>query len=72
MIGIINWVIEMGRIDIAYEISVLSWYLSQPQTGHFVQALHIFKYLDINKNTSISNLTLQSLNYLILLQSTSK
>ena len=51
MIGILCWVVELGRIEIAYETYVLSWYLVQPQTGHFVQVFHIFKYLGIHKDT---------------------
>ena len=53
MIGIIFWVVEVGKIDIAHEISVLSLYLVQPRTGHFVQALHIFKYFDIHKDSDL-------------------
>ena len=50
MIGILRWVIELGRIDITYEISVMSWYLVQPSTGHLVQVVHMFKYLDFLKD----------------------
>ena len=46
--------VELGRIDIAYEIPFLSWYLVQPRTGHFVQSLHIFKYLDIQKDIDLA------------------
>ena len=53
MIGILRWVVELGRIDIAYEVSVLSRFLVNPRTGHLVQALHIFKYLDIHKENSL-------------------
>lgn len=41
-------------IDIAYEASVLSRYLSQPRTGHLVQALHIFKYPDLHKSNELA------------------
>lgn len=54
MIGILRWVVELGRIDIAYEVSVLSRYLVQPRTGHLLQALHIFKYLDIHKENELA------------------
>ena len=50
MIEILLWVVELGRIDIVYEISVLSRYLVQPWTGQFVQALHILRNLGINKD----------------------
>ena len=48
IIGILRWVVELGRIDIAFEVSLLSRYLVQPGTGHLVQALHIIKYLNIH------------------------
>ena len=71
MIGVLHWVVELGRIDIAYEIYVLSRYLVQSHTGHFVQMLHIFKYLGIQRMV-IFYLTLQYLSYLTLLHSTAK
>ena len=54
LIGILRWIVELGRIDIGYEVSVLSRYLAQPRTGHLVQALHIFKYLDIHKKNELA------------------
>ena len=54
MIGILRWLVELGRIDIAFEVSSLSSYLVHPRTGHFVQALHIFKYLDIHKKNELA------------------
>ena len=48
LIGILRWTIELGRIDIGFEVSALSRYLALPRTGHLVQALHIFKYLEIH------------------------
>ena len=54
LIGTLQRIVELGRIDIAYEVSVLSRYLVQPRTGHLVQALHIFKYLDIHKSNELA------------------
>ena len=54
LIGILRWTVELGRIDIAFEVSILSRYLAQPRTGHFVQALHIFKYLDLHKANDLA------------------
>ena len=54
LIGILRWTVELGRIDIAYELSVLSRYLAQPRTGHLVQALHIFKYLDLHRKNELA------------------
>ena len=53
LIVILQCTVELGQIDIAYEISVLSRYLAQPSTGNLVQALHIFKFLDQHKKNNI-------------------
>jgi hypothetical protein len=47
LIGVLRWIVELGRIDIAFEVSSLSKFLAGPRTGHLVQAIHIFKYLEI-------------------------
>ena len=54
LIGILRWTVELGRIDIAIEVSWLSRYLVQPRTGHLVQAMHIFKYLDIHSKNELA------------------
>jgi hypothetical protein len=54
LIGILRWIVELGRIDIAYEVSILSRYLAQPRTGHLVQALHTFKYLEIHHKNELA------------------
>ena len=48
LIGVLRWIVELGRIDINYEVACLSQYLAYPRRGHLHQALHIFKYLDIH------------------------
>ena len=45
LIGILRWATEMGRVDILYELSVLSSYQAAPRQGHLDQVLHIFGYL---------------------------
>ena len=54
LIGVLRWIVELGRIDIGYEVSVLSSFMCNPRTGHLQQALHIFKYLDIHSNNVIA------------------
>ena len=45
---------ELGRIDIGHEVSVLSRYLVSPRTGHLLQAIHMFKFLDIHKDNKLA------------------
>ena len=54
LIGVLRWIVELGRIDIHYEVASLSQYLANPRKGHLHQALHVFKYLDIHKESFIS------------------
>ena len=44
-IGILRWAIEIGRVDILTEVSMLSAYQASPRQGHLDQAYHIFAYL---------------------------
>jgi hypothetical protein len=45
LIGVLRWAVEIGRVDILLEVSLLSSYLASPREGHLEQALHIFGYL---------------------------
>ena len=54
LVGVLCWIIELGRLDIAYEVSCLSRYLAAPRTGHLVQVLHIFKYIELHSSNNFS------------------
>ena len=45
MVGVLRWIVELGRIDIQQEVLLLSQYLVQPRKGHLAQACNIFRYL---------------------------
>eukprot|EP00978_Attheya_sp_CCMP212_P039108 scaffold200363_cov50-Attheya_sp.AAC.4 len=46
LIGILRWAVELGRIDIALEVSYMSSYLCAPRKGHIEAVYNIFAYLD--------------------------
>ena len=46
MIGVLRRTIELGRIDIAMEVSMLSSHLALPREGHLQQAYHIFGFFE--------------------------
>jgi hypothetical protein len=46
IIGILRWAVELGRVDIMAEVSMLSSHLALPRNGHLAQAFHIFAYLE--------------------------
>ena len=45
LVGVLNWIVELGRIDIHTAVSKMSAYLAAPRKGHLAQVLHIFAYL---------------------------
>ena len=45
LIGILRWSIELGRIDIYFEVAKLSHHLCAPRVGHLEQVLNIFAFL---------------------------
>ena len=45
LIGILRWVVELGRVDILIPVAMLSRYLTAPRVGHLEEVLHIFAYL---------------------------
>ena len=50
LIGILCWAVELGWIDIFFEVSSLSQYQANPRVGHFEAAYHIFAYLKRHPN----------------------
>ena len=53
LIGVMHWMVEQGRVDIATEVSLLSSYLAYPYEGHLETALHIMGYLKNKHNTRL-------------------
>ena len=45
-VGIARWIIKLGRVDILYEVSLLSSHLDIPRKGHTEALMEIFFYLD--------------------------
>jgi len=52
-IGILRWMVELGRIDIITEVSLLSSHLALPREGHLEALLHVFAYLRSKHNSTI-------------------
>ena len=45
LIGILRWIVELGRIDLIVPVSLLSRFMMSPREGHLQQCYHIFAYL---------------------------
>jgi hypothetical protein len=54
IIGIMRWMIELGRIDIATEVSLLSSHLAYTRRGHMEAALHVMSYLKGRHNSRLA------------------
>ena len=53
LVGILRWIVELGRVDITTEVSVMSSCLALPREGHMLQLIRIFKYLNKHHNTEL-------------------
>ena len=53
IIGVLRWMVELGRIDIATEVSMLSSHLAYPREGHLEAALHVMSYLKTKHNSRL-------------------
>lgn len=53
LIGILRWIVELGRMDIMFAVSQLSRFLSECREGHLDQAFHVFAYLKRHPNSTI-------------------
>ena len=53
LIGILRWIVELGRVDVCLEVSMMSSHLALPREGHLEQVLLIFAYLKKCHNTEL-------------------
>ena len=53
LIDIIQWMIELGRIDICCEVSMMSSNLALPIERNLSQVFHIFTYLKKHHNSAL-------------------
>jgi hypothetical protein len=53
LISVMRWMVELGCIDIATEISMLPSYLACPCEGYLENALHVMGYLRLKHNSQL-------------------
>ena len=53
LIGILRWMVELGRVDICLEVSEMSSFMAMPREGHLEQLFHIFGHLKKYHNTEL-------------------
>jgi hypothetical protein len=52
-IGILRWCVELGRIDIITEVSMLSTFMCMPREVHLDDVYHLFVYLSLHHNARV-------------------
>jgi hypothetical protein len=52
-IGVLRWIVELGRIDIITEVSCLASCLALPRKGHLEAVFHLYTYLKKRPNGTI-------------------
>ena len=45
LVDVLRWTVELGQVDILYEVATMLTHLAMPRIGHFEELLHIFGYL---------------------------
>ena len=53
LIGILRWIVELGRADICVEVSMMSSHLALPRQGHMKELYHMFAYLKKHHNAEM-------------------
>jgi hypothetical protein len=52
LIGVLQWAVELGRIDVYTEVSLLSQHLVLRHVGHLEAVYHVFAYLNKHEKCS--------------------
>ena len=53
LIGVLRWIVELGWVDIACEVSIMSSMMTLPRTGHLEKIFHMFAFLKIKSNSEM-------------------
>jgi hypothetical protein len=52
-VGVLRWMIELGRIEISAEVSMLAAFSCAPRQGHLDAVLHLFAWLKMHKRSKL-------------------
>ncbi len=53
LVGILQWIVELGQVNINVEVSMMSSHLALPREGHLKELYHIFAYLKNRPNAEM-------------------
>ena len=54
LVGVLRWMLELGRVDILLETSLMSAHLVLPRLGHLEKLIHIFGYLKAHPKKNLA------------------
>ena len=52
-IGALRWMVELGRVDVLTEVSMLAAYSAAPRLGHLAAILHVYAYLRAHNRSKL-------------------
>jgi hypothetical protein len=52
-IGVLRWAVELGRIDICAEVSIMSAFNAAPREGHLAAVMHIFAWMKCHSRSKV-------------------
>jgi hypothetical protein len=52
-IGVLRWMVELGRVDIITEVSMLASQMAMPRRGHLEAVFHMYAYLHNKHNSTM-------------------
>ena len=52
-IGVLRWMVELGRVDILTEVSMLAAYSTAPRLGHLAAVLHLYAYIKSHNRSKL-------------------
>jgi hypothetical protein len=52
-IGVLRWMVELGRVDMITEVSMLASQMALPRRGHLEAVFHTYAYLNIKHNSTM-------------------
>jgi hypothetical protein len=53
LVGVLQWIVELGHGDINVRVLIMSLHLALPKAGHLKEIFHIFAYLKAHSNTEM-------------------
>ena len=53
LIGVLRWIVELGRIDIVTEASIMASHMAMPRQGHLKLLYHMFGLLKMKHNAEL-------------------